>query len=71
MSNGSWALAEELYARGDGEFVGELRRVHDAERLGTFAARWLADTRPVARRFLTEYLSLPLRLMTTILRHVC
>jgi hypothetical protein len=60
MAGGSWALAEELFARGDTAFVAELRRIHDPERLGKFAARWLADPRPVARRLLTEYLSLPL-----------
>jgi hypothetical protein len=60
MAGGSWTLAEELFARGDGAFVAELRRVHDAERLGKFAARWLAEPRPAARRLLFEYLELPL-----------
>jgi hypothetical protein len=60
MAAGSFALAEELYARGDAAFVAELRRVHDAERLGSFAARWLVDSRPAARRLLIDYLSLPL-----------
>jgi hypothetical protein len=60
MASGSLALAEELYERGDAAFVAELRRVHDAERLGKFAARWLADPRPAARQMLIEYLSLPL-----------
>jgi hypothetical protein len=54
------ALAEELFARGDPALVAELRHVHDAERLGKFAARWLADQRPVARQLLVNYLSLPL-----------
>jgi hypothetical protein len=57
---GSWALAEELFERGDAGFVDELRRVTDAERLGAFAARWLADRRPVARQFLFDYLDRPL-----------
>src|SRR5262245_34540123 len=57
---GSWALAEELFERGDAAFVDELRRVTDAERLGAFAARWLADRRPLARQFLFEYLGQPL-----------
>lgn len=57
---GSWSLAEELFERGDAGFVDELRRVTDAERLGAFAARWLADRRPVARQFLFEYLGQPL-----------
>jgi hypothetical protein len=60
MASGSFALTEELFARGDAAFVSELRRVHDAERLGKFAARWLADPRPAARAFLLEYLRLPL-----------
>lgn len=60
MAAGSFALAEELFARGDAAFVAELRRVHDAERLANFAARWLADARPIARNFLHEYLGLPL-----------
>lgn len=59
MASGSWALAEELFARGDSAFIAELRCIHDADRLGTFAARWLGDTRPEARRLLIEYLSLP------------
>src|SRR5436305_189745 len=60
MASGSWPLAEELFARGDPAFVAELRAVHDAERLGSFAARWLADRRPVARQLLIDYLSGPL-----------
>src|SRR5262249_51700178 len=31
-----------------------------ADRLGDFAARWLADRRPVARQFLFDYLGRPL-----------
>jgi hypothetical protein len=49
--------AEELFARGDASFVDELRRVHDADFLGGFAARWFADRRPEARRMLRDYLS--------------
>ena len=60
MASGSWALLEELYERGDPAFVAELRRIHDVERLGKFAARWSADKRPEARRLLADYLSLPL-----------
>jgi hypothetical protein len=40
--------------------VDELRRVHFAGRLGDFAARWFADTRPFARIALLDYLSRPL-----------
>ena len=60
MAAGSWSLVEELFARGDDQFVGELRHVHFAERLGSFASRWIADQRPFARQALLEYLSLPL-----------
>src|SRR5437773_407434 len=60
MAAGSWSLAEELFARGDAGFVDELRRVHFADRLGAFAAQWLADRRPFARAALFDYLSRPL-----------
>jgi hypothetical protein len=60
MAAGSWSLAEELFAREDPGFVDELRRVHFADRLGDFAARWVADPRPFARRALFDYLSRPL-----------
>jgi hypothetical protein len=60
MAAGSWSLAEELFAREDPAFVGELRRVHVADRLGSFAARWVGDTRPYARAALLDYLSHPL-----------
>jgi hypothetical protein len=59
VAGGSLTLAEELFARGDPAFVRELRRVHDAEWLGSFAARWLADPRPAARQGLLAYLALP------------
>ncbi len=38
----------------------ELRRIHDAERLGAFAAKWYADSRPASRRLLKQYLARPL-----------
>lgn len=60
MATGSWSLAEEMFARGDPAFVDELRRVHFASRLGDFAARWIADSRPFARTALLDYLSRPL-----------
>jgi hypothetical protein len=60
MAAGSWSLAGELFARGDAGFVDELRRVHLADRLGDFAARWFADPRSFARAALLEYLSRPL-----------
>ena len=59
-SEGSWSLAEELLERGDPEFVDELRRITDADRLGDFAARWYQDQRPASRRLLLEYLKRPL-----------
>ena len=46
---GSWLLVEELLERGDPTFVDELRRIHDADRLGAFAARWYGDGRPASR----------------------
>ena len=60
IDNGSWELAEELYARGDPLFVDELRRITDADRLGNFAVRWYADRRPPARQLLFDYLDRPL-----------
>ncbi|HEY8504123.1 MAG TPA: hypothetical protein VIL46_06040 [Gemmataceae bacterium] len=59
-SGGSWQVARELLERGDPAFVDELRRIHDAENLGKFAAEWYNDPRPAARRFLLEYLDRPL-----------
>ena len=53
-------LAEEYFESGDDRFVEELRAVTDAGRLGDFAARWINDTRPIARHFLKHYLALPL-----------
>jgi hypothetical protein len=58
--NGSWAYAEELYDRGDPQFVDELRRVTDADRLGKFAARWYADRRPEPRPLLFQLQEHPL-----------
>jgi hypothetical protein len=55
-----WAENEELYARGDAIFVDRLRRFHNADILGGFAARWFADRRPEARQMLRDYLSRPL-----------
>lgn len=59
MAVGSWPLAEELFARGADGFVDELRAVHFAERLGTFAPKWYADRRPFARAALLDYLARP------------
>lgn len=56
---GSWLLAEEFLERGDPAFVDELRRINDADRLGAFAAKWLADSRPASRKLLLQYLELP------------
>jgi hypothetical protein len=60
MSTGSWSLAEELFARGDPGFVDELRKVHFADRLGDFAARWYESPQPFARQALFDYLARPL-----------
>jgi hypothetical protein len=60
MASSSWLLLMELLERGDSSFVEELRRCDDAVRLGKFAATWFADRRPAARRFLLQYLGLPL-----------
>jgi hypothetical protein len=60
MPAGSWSLAEEMFARGEGAFVDELRRVHLATRLADFAGRWIADARPFARSSLLDYLAHPL-----------
>jgi hypothetical protein len=57
--SGSWLLAEELLERGDPSFVDELRRIRDADRLGTFAAKWYGDRRAASRRLLLEYLNHP------------
>jgi hypothetical protein len=58
--SGSWLLLEELLERGDPAFVHELRRIHDADRLGDFAKRWYGDPRPWVRQYLLDYLDLPL-----------
>lgn len=60
MAAGSWTLAMELFTQGDSHFVDELRRVHAADRLGDFAATWMADTRPFARKAMLDYLALHL-----------
>lgn len=60
MAAGDWLLVEELFERADATFVDSLRRIDDANALGAFAARWYADRRPEARRFLSEYLDRPL-----------
>ena len=57
---GSWALVEELFARGDAAFVPRAAADPRTEQLGGFAARWLADPRPFARGGLFEYLARPL-----------
>jgi hypothetical protein len=49
-----------MFARGEPAFVDALRRIDDAEALGAFAPRWLADTRPEARAMLLDYLDRPL-----------
>jgi hypothetical protein len=57
---GSWLLLEELLERGDPTFVDELRKITDADRLGTFSAKWYGDKRAGSRRLLLEYLNRPM-----------
>lgn len=58
--NGSWLLVLDLFDRGDPAFVDELRRIHDPDVLGPFAAEWYNDRRPASRRLLLDYLDRPL-----------
>ncbi|GIW78939.1 MAG: hypothetical protein KatS3mg105_0746 [Gemmatales bacterium] len=58
--NSDWLLLEELFEQGDPAFVTRLREHLDADRLGSFAAKWFNDRRREARRLLFEYLDLPL-----------
>jgi hypothetical protein len=58
--SGDWLVLEEMLERGDLAFVESLRSFHDPVALAGFAPRWLADKRPVSRRFLLEYLDRPL-----------
>lgn len=59
-ASGDWLIAEELFERGDTESVEAIRAIDDAEALGAFAPRWVADRRPKARALLYAYLDLPL-----------
>src|SRR4051812_14263800 len=58
--SGDWLLLEELFARGEPGFVDALRAFDDADALGAFAPRWIADRRLEARAFLFDYLDRPL-----------
>lgn len=58
--NGSWPLVQDLFDRGDPAFVDEVRRFHDPDVVGPFAAVWYADRRPTSRRLLLDYLDKPL-----------
>lgn len=49
-----------LFADGSPEFVPAIRESSDADKLAEFAASWYADTRPVAREYLAQYLEQPL-----------
>jgi hypothetical protein len=60
VPSGSWALVQELFSRGEPRFVEELRSVHEPEKLGAFAEKWIADIRPFARKAIFDYLTLPL-----------
>jgi len=60
QQDGRWLVVEELLERGDPAFVDEIRRIMDAEALGTFAERWYQDRRATSRRLLLAYLDRPL-----------
>jgi hypothetical protein len=57
---GDWLLVQELFARGDPEFVERIRQIADADALGAFAERWYNNSSPAARRLLLVYLERPL-----------
>ncbi len=59
ITSGSWPRVEELLDAGDPEFVDELRRIQDADRLGSFANILYQDKRPSSRKLLMEYLRRP------------
>ncbi len=56
--DGSWFVAEQYLERNDPAFVDEVRRLHDADRLGALAARWYGQ--PAARPLILDYLDRPL-----------
>jgi hypothetical protein len=58
--SGDWLLVQELFERGDSEFVDKLRGIADAEGLASFAERWYANSAPAARQLLLAYLERPL-----------
>src|SRR5262245_54681345 len=60
-NSGSWLVAEELLERGDPTFVDELCHIHDADRLGAFAAKCHAERRAARRRVLLDYVIRPLK----------
>lgn len=47
---------DEAYASEDPRYLEELLRFDKVEKLGSLAARWIADTRPFARRTLLAYI---------------
>jgi hypothetical protein len=60
LPKGSWLLVEEHLENGDPACIDELWKIHDADRLGSFAKTWYHDRRPASRRLMLEYLSRPL-----------
>src|SRR3954469_6053547 len=52
---GSSLLMDEFFEAGDDRFLEELLKNRSAKKLRSFAARWLQDTRPFARRMLLAY----------------
>src|SRR6516165_4670338 len=60
MAKTTILVIEELLERGDPAFLPTLRDFDDADRLAPFAPKWYTDRRPIARKFLMEYLDLPM-----------
>lgn len=60
MTTPVWRLVHDLLAVGDLTAVAVLRRIHDADALGHFAAEWYHHPNPAARRVLLAYLDQPL-----------
>ena len=60
MAKNSMLVIEEMLERGDPAFVAALRDFDDADRLAAFAPKWYADRRPSSRKFLLDYLDLPM-----------
>ena len=60
QTTGSMLLVEEYFAREDGRFLAELRRVNGPAALAGFVEKWKRDARPWARAQQLAYIALPL-----------